>query len=51
MVKFFHIICKELFEFLLTASEIERKLLRPISNYFVTVKTNEHGILHLHYLI
>ncbi len=33
------------------AGQTKRELLWPISNYFDTVETNSHGMLHLHCLM
>ena len=51
VANFFHIICKGLFISLLAAGEVEGRLLETISNHIATVKTNRHGILHLHCLV
>ena len=51
IAKFFHIICRGLLMSLLAAGELERGLLGLISNYFATVETNMHGMLHLHCLV
>lgn len=51
VAKFFYIICEALFVSLLAAGEVEGELLRPISNYFATVETNGHRMLHLHCLV
>ena len=37
-----------LFMSLLAASEVEKGLLRVISNYFAIIKTNRREMLHLH---
>lgn len=45
---FFHIICNAIFMSLLAIGQLDGGFLRPISNYFATVETNGHGMLHLH---
>lgn len=44
----FYIIYKTLFISLLAANKVEKRLLRPISNYFVIIEINWHRILHLY---
>ncbi len=51
IAKIFHIIYDAIFMFLLNASQTERGLLRPISNYFDIVEMNNCGILYLHCLV
>lgn len=51
IAKFFHIIYNAVFMSLLTASQLERGLLGPISNYFATIEINGRGMLYLHYLV
>lgn len=51
IAKFDYIICKALFISLLTVGKVEKRLLRPISNYFATVEMNRCAILYLHYLV
>ncbi len=50
IAKFFHIICDAIFMFLFGAGQTAGGLFGPILNYFATVETNGHGMLHLHYL-
>ncbi len=40
VAKFSHIICNAIFMLLFGIGQIEKGLLRPISNYFGTIKTN-----------
>ncbi len=49
--KFFHIICDTIFMSLFGAGQTEGGLLRPILNYFGTVETNSHRMLHLYCLV
>lgn len=51
VAKFSHLICDVVFISLFAISQLERGLQGPITNYFVTIETNSHGILHLHCLI
>lgn len=44
IAKFFYIIYKTLFIFLLIAAEIKKELLRPILNYFAIIKINKNRI-------
>lgn len=48
IAKFFHIIYNAIFIFLFSIDQIEKGLLGPNSNYFNTVETNSHRMLHLH---
>lgn len=49
--KFFYIICKTLFVFLLTISKVEKQLLKLISNYFIIIEINKNRILYLYCFI
>ena len=51
VTKFFYIIYKVLFIFLLATNKIERRLLESISNYFVIFETNKYKMLQLHYFV
>ncbi len=51
VAKFFQIICDAIFMSLFGAGQIAGGLFGPISNYFATVETNSHWMLHLHYLV
>lgn len=51
IAKFFHIIYDAIFMFLFSVGQIARGFFGPISNYFANVETNNHGMLHLHYLM
>lgn len=51
IAKFFQIICKALFIFLLATGKIEKRLLKLISNYFTAILTNRHKMLQLYYLV
>lgn len=48
---FFYIIYKALFISLLATSEIKKKLLELISNYFAIIETNKYRMLYLYCLI
>lgn len=45
IAKFFYIIYKALFIFLLVASKLKEKLFRPILTFFVTIEINRYKIL------
>lgn len=51
IAKFFHIIHKALFIFLSATSEVKKRLLKLILNYFIIVEINRHKMLYLHCLI
>lgn len=51
IAKFFNIICDAIFMSLCGASQMAGGFFGLILNYFATVKTNSHGMLHLYCLM
>ena len=51
VTKFFHIIYDAIFMSLFGVDQKERGLLGPILNYFGTIETNGHRMLHLYCLV